>query len=596
MIDGLTGLGWTRVAERFRPVRHHDAHAESALVPSGFDRALCVVSDGMGEIESLSVFRAVDGTLERLHTSRSRRRWASSTRSRPGSSASSSTTTSTRSWGSPPTATPSASARCSRSSPASTPTAARCHRLAARTASPTPSRATRTPARSWPRPTFTPRTPDGTIQRDEADFAAALQERLTTLLVELTSGTGSSAPVSGTCASPAGPSSTASPTSRSPRCRAWTRCSSSPPPATTAPRSARPGTSPAARAGGLAPVTGPFDPYLGPRYDPDEVRAALEARPDLRWTHVGETAEYFAAAAADIAADRIVAWFSGRMEFGPRALGNRSILARPDGDRIKERINGAVKFREAFRPFAPAVLDEDVDRLFVTRGFEPDRYMLCTAQVRPEARTVVEGIVHADDSARIQTVRDDLAPGFARAAARGQGPHRGRRRRQHVVQRQGPAADHGSRRPLSTPSPASPSTASTSRGSSSRPGPRPIDRPEPRSPGRQGEATTCSGERSRMTDRSRSTRRARSPRTCRRPTTSTRWPPPPAGARRPAARGCSSTPTTASPTRGWSSQTAIAATRAARPARRGPAGVHAPVHRGVDGVVAGVPARPRRCT
>jgi len=101
------------------------------------------------------------------------------------------------------------------------------------------------------------------------------------------------------------------------------------------------------------------------------------------------------------------------MEFGPRALGNRSILARPDGDRIKERINGAVKFREAFRPFAPAVLDEDVDRLFVTRGFEPDRYMLCTAQVRPEARTVVEGIVHADDSARIQTVRDDLAPGFA---------------------------------------------------------------------------------------------------------------------------------------------------------------------------------------
>ena len=166
--------------------------------------------------------------------------------------------------------------------------------------------------------------------------------------------------------------------------------------------------------GGLAPVTGAFDPYLGPRYDPDEVRAALEARPDLRWTHVGETAEYFAGAAADIAADRIVAWFSGRMEFGPRALGNRSILARPDGDRIKERINGAVKFREAFRPFAPAVLDEDVDRLFVTRGFEPDRYMLCTAQVRPEARTVVEGIVHADDSARIQTVRDDLAPGFAR--------------------------------------------------------------------------------------------------------------------------------------------------------------------------------------
>ena len=97
-------------------------------------------------------------------------------------------------------------------------------------------------------------------------------------------------------------------------------------------------------------------------------------------------------------------------------------------------------------------------------------------------------------------------------------------------------------------------------------------------------------------DRTTSTRRARSPRTCRRPTTSTPWPPPRAGARRPAARGCSSTPTTASPTRGWSSQAAIAATAAARPARRRPAGVHAPVHRGVDGVLAGVPARPRRCT
>ena len=102
------------------------------------------------------------------------------------------------------------------------------------------------------------------------------------------------------------------------------------------------------------------------------------------------------------------------MEFGPRALGNRSIIARPNGDRIKERINSAVKFREAFRPFAPAVLDEDRDRLFVTKGLEPDLYMLATAQVRPEAREAVSGITHSDDSARIQTVRDDINPVFAR--------------------------------------------------------------------------------------------------------------------------------------------------------------------------------------
>jgi carbamoyltransferase len=260
---------------------------------------------------------------------------------------------------------------------------------------------------------FTPQAPDGDIHRDEADFAASLQERLTTLLVELAghwlerTGERHLCLAGGTFLN----------------CKSNQSIADLPgldavfvQPASGDDGSALGAAWHVARTegGGLAPVTGPFDPYLGPRYDADAVRAALEARPDLRWTHLGETDEYYARAAEDIAADRIIAWFSGRMEFGPRALGHRSILARPDGDRIKERINGAVKFREAFRPFAPAVLDEDVDRLFVTRGFEPDRYMLCTAQVHPEARAVVEGIVHADDSARIQTVRDDLAPGFAR--------------------------------------------------------------------------------------------------------------------------------------------------------------------------------------
>ena len=70
--------------------------------------------------------------------------------------------------------------------------------------------------------------------------------------------------------------------------------------------------------------------------------------------------------------------------------------------------------KDGIEDYRRAVLDEEVDRLFVTRDFEPDRYMLCTARVRPEARHTVEGIVHEDDSARIQTVRPDLAPGFHR--------------------------------------------------------------------------------------------------------------------------------------------------------------------------------------
>ncbi len=413
VIDGLTALGWTRVADRFRPVRHHVAHAESALVPSGFDRALVVVSDGMGETESLTVFRAVDGALERLATTPI------------GDSLGLLYSIATRFLGfqfnndeykvmglapyGEPDRFRSVFEKLARVDPARGTVAVDW-----------PARALAEPERGYPHAraffaeaAFTPRVPDGDVHREEADFAAALQERLTTVLVDLVehwlerTGERRLCLAGGT----------------------FLNCKSNQSiadlPAVDGmfvqPASGDDGTALGAawhvartEGGGLAHVTGPFDPYLGARYSPDDVRAALDARPDLRWTHLGETDEYFTRAADDIAADRIVAWFGGRMEFGPRALGHRSILARPDGDRIKERINGAVKFREAFRPFAPAVLDEDVDRLFVTRGFEPDRYMLCTAQVRPEARAVVEGIVHADDSARIQTVRDDLAPEFAR--------------------------------------------------------------------------------------------------------------------------------------------------------------------------------------
>jgi carbamoyltransferase len=102
------------------------------------------------------------------------------------------------------------------------------------------------------------------------------------------------------------------------------------------------------------------------------------------------------------------------MEFGPRALGNRSILALPRGDRIKERINDVVKFREAFRPFAPAVLAQDCAALFLTRDFAPSRYMLCTARATELGRAAAAGVVHADGSARIQVVDGMLNPKFHR--------------------------------------------------------------------------------------------------------------------------------------------------------------------------------------
>lgn len=99
---------------------------------------------------------------------------------------------------------------------------------------------------------------------------------------------------------------------------------------------------------------------------------------------------------------KVIAWFQGGSEFGPRALGHRSILADPRKANVQKFINNKVKFREDFRPFAPAVLREEVSNYFKYEGESP--YMILTAPVREEWITKIPGVVHVDDSARIQTV------------------------------------------------------------------------------------------------------------------------------------------------------------------------------------------------
>jgi carbamoyltransferase len=109
-----------------------------------------------------------------------------------------------------------------------------------------------------------------------------------------------------------------------------------------------------------------------------------------------------------IAAGKIVGWFQGRMEWGARALGNRSILADPRRSDMREVINTKIKFREKFRPFAPSILEEAVDDYFV--GAVPDPFMIQVYPVRPDKRTVIPAVTHVDGSGRIQSVSRQANP------------------------------------------------------------------------------------------------------------------------------------------------------------------------------------------
>jgi carbamoyltransferase len=146
---------------------------------------------------------------------------------------------------------------------------------------------------------------------------------------------------------------------------------------------------------------------LGRRWDDDALEAALvtAAVPFERPPDVAE------AAAEVLAGDGIVAWFEGASEFGPRALGHRSLLGNPAREDTLRRLND-VKGREQFRPVAPMVLMEEAGEVF--EGVVPSPYMLFTHRVRPAWRDRIPAVVHVDGSARIQTVDRRQEPLVAR--------------------------------------------------------------------------------------------------------------------------------------------------------------------------------------
>jgi len=146
-------------------------------------------------------------------------------------------------------------------------------------------------------------------------------------------------------------------------------------------------------------------PFLGPGFTSSDIDAALaQYRDRVQVERFGTLAEACAEAARLIGEGRVVAWYRGRMEFGPRALGHRSILADPGHPEMRERINAMVKMREAFRPFAPAVSIEEVDRWFEVAPNTELPFMIMTVNVREEFRDQLPAITHVNGSARVQTV------------------------------------------------------------------------------------------------------------------------------------------------------------------------------------------------
>ncbi len=156
--------------------------------------------------------------------------------------------------------------------------------------------------------------------------------------------------------------------------------------------------------GGQLPVRKMRHAYLGNECSDAEIEKALQTY-KIRASKVSDPA---VAAAEMLSQGKILGWVQGRMEFGPRALGARSILADPRDPEMTAKVNNAVKFREWWRPFAPSMLAEKAGEYIESATDSP--FMILTAQVRPEKRSVIPAVTHVDGSARPQTVERDVNP------------------------------------------------------------------------------------------------------------------------------------------------------------------------------------------
>ena len=148
--------------------------------------------------------------------------------------------------------------------------------------------------------------------------------------------------------------------------------------------------------------------YWGPSFDDDEIKKVLEDN-DVKFYRTNnieyDTAKF-------IADEKIVGWFQGRMEAGPRALGNRSITVSPLKSDMKDKLNLRVKKREYFRPFAPSILEERVSEFFEMPKNSLSPYMVMSGIVKKDKREIIPAVTHADNTARVHTVNKKVNPKY----------------------------------------------------------------------------------------------------------------------------------------------------------------------------------------
>jgi len=144
-------------------------------------------------------------------------------------------------------------------------------------------------------------------------------------------------------------------------------------------------------------------PYSGKTYSDEEILEAInDSETPLRYTKLNSIEDAAKLAAEYVASNKVIGWFQGGSEMGPRALGNRSIIANPQTGWMEEYINSEIKKREWYRPFAPSVLEEYVGDIFELDVFSP--YMLVTTEVKPDWRSKIPAVTHIDNTSRYQSV------------------------------------------------------------------------------------------------------------------------------------------------------------------------------------------------